>query len=219
VFDPEGHLYFSIGERGHQDHAQDLSRPNGKVHRIWPDGRIPEDNPFVGRADALPSIYTYGNRNPQGLSVHPETGKVWESEHGPMGGDELNVMAPGLNYGWPVITHGRNYDGNLVSEFSAKPGLAQPALFWRPSIAVCGIEFYAGDMFPKWRSKLLVGALRYEEVKLLTVVDDRVLHEETILKSAGRVRDVGVGPDGAVYAVLNNPGTVLRLTSLGEREY
>lgn len=219
VFDPEGRLYFSIGERGYQDHAQDLTRPNGKVHRIWPDGSIPADNPFAGRDDVLPTIYTYGNRNPQGLSVHPGTGRVWESEHGPMGGDEVNVISAGTNYGWPVITYGRNYNGVPVSDLTDKPGLAQPTLFWRPSIAVCGVEFYDGGMFQKWQDKLLVGALRFEEVRVLTVKDDRVLHQETILKNAGRVRDVGCGPDGAVYVVLNNPGTVLRLSSLGERAY
>jgi aldose sugar dehydrogenase len=219
VFDPEGYLYFAIGERGIQDHAQDPSRPNGKVHRIRPDGSVPADNPYADTPGALPTLYTLGNRNIQGMSVHPETGRVWSTEHGPMGGDELNLIAPGVNYGWPVITYGRNYNGTVITEKTAAPGMAQPNLVWRPSIAVCGLAFHQGELFPKWNNKLLVGALRYEEVSLLTIVDDRVIHQETIIKNQGRVRDVKVGPDGAVYVVLNDPGTILRLTPLGERSY
>lgn len=212
VFDPEGYLYFSVGERGIGRHAQDLSRPTGKVHRIHRDGSIPKGNPFVGVEAALPTIFTYGNRNPQGLAVHPQTGRIWESEHGPMGGDELNRLSPGRNYGWPEVTFGRNYDGNIISELSDRAGIDAPALYWKPSIAVCGIDFVRGDRFPKWRNQLLVGALKYEEVRLLDIRGDRVIHQEIILKNAGRVRDVACGPDGAVYVVLNGPGTVLRLT-------
>lgn len=212
VFDPNGYLYFSIGERGVGNHAQDLSRPNGKVHRIHRDGSIPADNPFVGRNDALSTIFTYGNRNPQGLAVHPVTGKVWETEHGPMGGDELNLIAPGKNYGWPVVTYGRNYDGAIISDSPNKAGIESPSLYWKPSIAVCGIDFVRGSLFPRWRNYLLVGALKYEEVRLLDIKGNRVLHQEIILKNAGRVRDVACGPDGALYVVLNGPGMVLRLT-------
>lgn len=219
VFDAEGHLYFAIGERGMQDHAQDLSRPNGKVHRIWPDGSIPDDNPFVNTPGAIPSIFSYGNRNPQGLSIHPETGLLWESEHGPMGGDELNVIRAGRNYGWPLITYGRNYNGELVSDKTHQDGLEQPALFWRPSIAVCGIEFYTGDQFKAWQNVLLVTALRNEEVSLARVEGDRVMHTETILRAIGRVRDAGVDPEGAVYVVTNSPDAVLKLTVIRERSY
>lgn len=211
VFDPEGYMYFAIGDRGRQDQAQDLSLPNGKIHRIFPDGRIPKDNPFYNQQDALPTIYTYGNRNPQGLAVHPVTGDVWETEHGPMGGDELNLLKAGVNYGWPVITYGRNYNGTIITDIVRKEGMAQPNLYWKPSIAVCGLDFYKGDLFPKWNNKLLVGALKYEEVQLLDIVDERVMHTETILKNAGRVRDVATGPDGAIYVVLNNPDKVIRL--------
>lgn len=214
VFDPGGYLYFSIGDRGRKEQAQDLSRPNGKIHRVLTDGRVPEDNPFSHREDALASIYSYGHRNPQGLAVHPVTGQVWITEHGPMGGDELNLITPGRNYGWPVISYGRNYNGTILTLFTHRAGMAQPVLYWRPSIAVCGLSFYRGDLFPKWRNHLLAGALKYEEVRLLSIEDDRVLHQEIILKNAGRVRDVASGPDGAVYVVLNGPNVVLRLTPI-----
>ena len=147
------------------------------------------------------------------MAVHPVTGKVWETEHGPMGGDELNLIQKGVNYGWPVITYGRNYNGTIIT----KEGMEQPILYWKPSIAVCGLDFYNGDLFPKWKNKLLVGALKYEEVQLLDIYDDRVIHQQTIIKNMGRVRDVSTGPDGAIYVVLNNPGNVLRLTPMEEK--
>ena len=217
VFDPQGYLYFGIGDRGADGHAQDLSRPNGKIHRIHRDGRIPEDNPFVPFEPALDSIYSYGVRNPQGLAVHPRTGRVWETEHGPMGGDELNLIDRGANYGWPEVTYGLNYNGTVISKFRKKPGMEVPNLYWRPSPALCGLDFYHGKLFPEWNNHLLVGALKYEQVELLDIEDDRVLHQETILKNAGRVRDVACGPDGAIYVVLNRPGRVLRLTPSGEK--
>ena len=212
VFDPEGYLYFSIGERGIATHAQDIGRPNGKIHRIHKDGSIPSDNPFVGKDDALPTIFTYGNRNPQGLAIHPDTGRVWETEHGPMGGDELNIIQGGANYGWPSITYGRNYDGGVVSSDRQRHGMASPTLYWKPSIAVCGIDFVNSPLFPHWKNHLLVGALKYEEVRLLDIENDRVMHQEIILKNAGRVRDVCSAPDGAIYVVTNGPDAVLKLT-------
>lgn len=215
VFDRKGYLYFSIGDRGAQDQAQDPMKPNGKIHRIYPDGSIPDDNPFADKG--LPSLYTLGNRNPQGLSVHPLTDEVWAAEHGPLGGDELNLIRSGINYGWPVITYGSNYDGAPVSMFTRKEGYAQPALYWKPSTAVCGIEFYQGEAFPKWKNKLLVGALKYEEVRLLDIEADRVMHQEVIFKNYGRVRDIGLDPEGNIYLVVNKPDRIIRLTSLGER--
>ncbi|MEZ5105626.1 MAG: PQQ-dependent sugar dehydrogenase [Draconibacterium sp.] len=212
VFDPEGYLYFAIGERGTGEHAQDITRPNGKTHRINKDGSVPTDNPFYNVKDADKTIFSYGNRNIQGMAVHPLTGELWATEHGPMGGDELNLIKSGKNYGWPEISYGINYNGAIITEFTHKEGMEQPALYWRPSIAVCGLDFYRGDLFPKWKNKLLVGALKYEEVRLLDIEDDRVMHDEVILKGAGRVRDVSTGPDGAIYVVLNDPGTVLKLT-------
>ncbi len=211
VFDKKGYLYFAIGDRGFQDNAQDFRLPNGKVHRINKDGSVPESNPFYNKPGAVKSLYSLGNRNIQGMAVHPETDELWTTEHGPMGGDELNLIEPGKNYGWPVITYGLNYNGSIVSEFTRRPGYEQPNLYWKPSTAVCGLDFYRGGLFPKWKNKLLVGALKYEQVSLLDIEGTRVMHEEVILKNQGRVRDVTTGPDGAIYVVLNDPGTVLKL--------
>jgi glucose/arabinose dehydrogenase len=211
VFDPEGFLYFAIGDRGEGSQAQDLTRPNGKVHRIQKDGSIPDDNPYLTIEGAMPSLYSLGNRNIQGMAVHPQSGQLWATEHGPMGGDELNLILPGKNYGWQTITYGLNYNGSIISEFTHKEGMEQPNLYWTPSIAVCGLDFCKGDLFKKWNNKLLVGALKYEEVRLLSLEKDRIMHQEVILKGQGRVRDVCCGPDGAIYVVLNKPGTILRL--------
>ena len=214
TFDPQGYLYFTVGDRSVSEQAQDLLRPNGKVHRLHSDGSIPDSNPFQGNPEALPSIYSYGHRNPQGLTVHPETGQIWEAEHGPLGGDELNLIKPGFNFGWPLITYGINYNGQLISEFTRLEGMEQPALYWKPSIAVCGISFYTGSLFPKWNNQLLVGALRFEEVKLLDVENDRVIFQQTLLKNAGRVRIARSGPDGSIYVVLNRPDQILRLSTI-----
>lgn len=212
VFDPWGYLYFAIGDRGAGYQAQDFTLPNGKVHRIHKDGSIPENNPFLDEETAMKSLYSLGNRNIQGMAVHPETGQLWTTEHGPMGGDELNLIRAGRNYGWETITYGKNYNGTIITELTHKAGMEQPNFYWNPSIAVCGLDFYRGDLFKKWKNKLLVGALKYEEVRLLQIEEDRVVHEEVIVKNQGRVRDVSTGPDGAIYVVLNKPGTVLRLT-------
>jgi glucose/arabinose dehydrogenase len=210
VFDGKGHLFFSIGERGHQDDAQDLARPNGKVHRIREDGRVPEDNPFAKRAGAIPTIWSYGHRNPQGLARHPVTGELYDAEHGPRGGDELNLVLPGRNYGWPVVTYGMNYDGSPITALTAKEGLEQPLVHWTPSIAVCAIDFYAGDRFPRWRNDLLVSSLAAEELRRLRIEDGQVTKQEVLFKDVGRVRDVVSGPDGLAYVALE-PGRVARL--------
>lgn len=211
VFDDDGYLYFSIGDRGRGNHAQDITRPNGKIHRINKDGSIPKDNPFVGADGAMESIYAIGSRNAQGLAIEPLTGKLWETEHAQKGGDEVNIIQPGLNYGWDKITYGRNYDGSVSTEFVKLPGMEVPVLFWRPSIAACGLDFYQGELFPKWQNHLIAGALKFEEVRLLDIENDRVIHQEIIMKDAGRVRDVCSGPDGAIYVVINKPGNILRL--------
>jgi aldose sugar dehydrogenase len=212
VFDPWGYLYFAVGDRGRGFQAQDFTLPNGKVHRIHKDGRIPENNPYLYDETAMKSLYSLGNRNIQGMAIHPETGELWTTEHGPMGGDELNLIEAGKNYGWETVTYGKNYNGTVITELTHKPGMEQPNFYWNPSLAVCGLDFYTGDLFEKWKNRLLVGALKYEEVRLLQIEEDRVVHEQVIFKGAGRVRDVSTGPDGAIYVVLNNPGKVVRLT-------
>jgi len=211
AFDDAGYLYFSHGERGRQQEAQDLARPNGKIHRIHDDGRIPADNPFVHTPGAFPSIWTYGNRNPQGLDFDPRTGLLWETEHGPRGGDELNLIRPGRNYGWPVITYGMNYDGSPITADTAREGMEQPVTYWVPSIAVCGIDFYEGSLFPKWTGNLFVSALAQQELRRLVIQDDKVLSQEVILKDIGRLRDVQCAPDGSIWVAVNDPGTVIRL--------
>lgn len=210
TFDAAGHLYFSIGDRGVMADAQDISKPHGKIHRINRDGSIPTDNPFVDTPNAYASIYSYGNRNPQGLIIHPDTDILWSTEHGPKGGDELNVIRSGINYGWPEISYGINYNGSILTEFTQKPGMAQPVSQWTPSIAVSGLEVYKGDLFPAWNGRLLAGALAYEEVRLVTVNGDKYVTESTILQQEGRVRDVTVGPDGAIYVATSDQ--ILRLS-------
>ncbi len=211
VFDGRGHLFFTIGERGQRDDAQDLSRPNGKVHRVLDDGRVPEDNPFARRKGAMPTIWSYGHRNPQGLARHPVTGELYDAEHGPRGGDELNLVLPGRNYGWPVITYGMNYDGSPITSLTAKEGMEQPVVHWTPSIAVCAIDFYVGDRFPGWRNDLLVSSLAAQELRRLVLSGGRVTKQEVLFKGIGRVRDVVVGPDGLVYVAFNDPDRVARL--------
>ena len=211
AFDKKQFLYLSIGDRSLSERAQDLSLPNGKIHRLHKDGSIPKSNPFYGAKDKLWSIYSLGHRNPQGLTIHPKTDKVWVAEHGPLGGDEVNQANAGLNYGWPKISYGINYNGELISEFESMDGLEQPIWYWKPSIAVSGINFYTGDQFPKWKNQLLVSALRFEEVQLLNVKDNKVIFQQTLLKNYGRVRQVSAGPDGAIYVVFDKPGRIVRL--------
>jgi glucose/arabinose dehydrogenase len=212
VFDKAGHLYFAMGDRGAQKMAQDITLPNGKVHRINRDGSIPSDNPFVGKSDAYESIFSYGNRNPQGMAIDPMTDKLWATEHGPLGGDELNLIESGNNYGWPVITYGKNYSGTPITDITEKQGMEQPVVNWTPSPAMCGLDFVTGDLLPKWNNNLLAGALKFQEVKRLVLEGDKVVTEEVIVKDMGRVRDVVVGPDGAIYVVLNGPDRVVRLS-------
>jgi len=211
AFDGEGHLFFTIGERFQKNDAQDLSRPNGKVHRIWDDGRVPEDNPFVKTQGALPTIWSYGHRNPQGLARHPLTGELWEAEHGPRGGDELNRIEPGRNYGWPVITYGMDYDGTPITDLTAKEGMEQPIVYWTPSLAVCAIDFYVGDRFPLWKNDLLLSSLAAQELRRLRIEAGRVTKQEVLFKGIGRVRDVVAGPDGLVYVAFNVPDRIARL--------
>ncbi len=209
VFD-KGYLFFTIGERGVTDDAQDITRPNGKVHRIFDDGRVPDDNPFVGQPGALPTIWSYGHRNPQGLALDPTTGALYGAEHGPRGGDELNLVQKGRNYGWPVITYGMNYDGTPMTSLTAKEGMEQPVTYWVPSIAVSSIAFYTGTKFPRWNGQLFLGALAQEELRRLVLTDGTVTHQEVLFKGVGRVRDVVSGPDGLIYVSFDG-GRVARL--------
>jgi len=211
AFDNSDHLFFTHGERGRMNDAQDLTRPNGKVHRVFDDGRIPQDNPFVGTSNVFASIWSYGHRNPQGLDQHPVTGELWETEHGPRGGDELNVICRGRNYGWPIITYGMNYNGTPITALTAKEGLEQPVVHWTPSIAVCSARFYRGDKFPRWKNQLFVTALAAEELRRIVLDGHRVIEQEVIFKNIGRVRDVATGPDGLLYVALNKPDKVVRL--------
>jgi len=218
AFGPEGRLYFSIGDRAAWPvdtttvFAQHLDRPGGKVYRLNRDGSVPRDNPFVGRDEALPSIYSYGHRNPQGLDVHPETGTLWATEHGPRGGDELNRLQRGANYGWPTITYGINYAGEIITPKRRAEEMKQPVFFWRPSIATSGFSFYTGEQFPYWENQGLVSSLKNQSVRLLTIGEGRVMHQEIILRGAGRVREAVPGPDGAIYLVLNAPSRLVRLS-------
>jgi glucose/arabinose dehydrogenase len=213
TFGPDGMLYVTAGERGDPDRAQDLDDLAGSVIRIATDGTVPPDNPFVGRDGARAEIYSYGHRNPQGLAVHPETGALWSIEHGPRGGDELNLLSPGANYGWPVITYGESYAGFPIGEGTSKPGLEQPLRSWVPSISPSGLAFYTGDAFPAWRGDLVLGARSGRALVRLELDGDRVVHEERLLEDLGaRIRDVRSGPDGFLYLLTDHPdGKLLRL--------
>jgi glucose/arabinose dehydrogenase len=217
VFDRDGFLYITVGERGEMERAQKLSDHSGSVVRLTEDGKVPRDNPFVGRDDALPEIYSYGHRNPQGMALHPDTGAVWTHEHGARGGDEINIIRKGRNYGWPVITHGIDYDGSKVGIGKEAPGMEQPLYFWVPSIAPSGMAFYRGDRFPRWRNSLFVGALAGEMLVRLELSGTRVVKEERMLEEKlGRIRDVRAGPDGYLYLTTDeDDGQLLRLDPAG----
>ena len=210
AFDREGYLYFTIGERGQRDHAQDLGLPNGKVHRIHDDGRIPKDNPFVNNPKALPTIWSYGHRNPQGLAMNPATGQMFAVEHGPRGGDEFNLITKGKNYGWPVITYGMEYNGSAITDITHREGMEQPLTYWVPSIAPCGLNFYSGRSFPKWQNHAFVASLAGQQLVRLEIKDSKVVAQETIFRDLGRIRHVVNGPDGALYVML--PARIARLT-------
>ncbi len=211
LFDKSGYLYFTIGDMGKAIASQDLSRATGKVYRIFPDGSIPKDNPFVNTPGALPAIFTLGNRNVQGITQHPVTSAIWATEHGPRGGDELNILKKGANYGWPVITYGIDYSGSSVSDKTEQKGMEQPIVQWTPSIAVCPAEFMTSPLFAKWKNNLMIGSLAFEELRRLVIVNDKVIKQEIIMKGFGRVRDLKISPDGALYVLLNKPNMILRI--------
>jgi len=211
VFDRAGFVYLTLGDRGERDRAQRPDDHAGSVIRLHDDGRVPQDNPFVGKPGWKPEKYTLGNRNMQGAALHPQTGQLWTHEHGPQGGDEVNVIRAGTNYGWPVITYGVNYGiGTRIGEGKEKPGMAQPLHYWVPSIAPSGMAFYTGDKFPSWKGNLFVGALRDRMLVRLVLNGEKVVKEERLLQGAlGRVRDVRVGPDGFLYLLTDDSNGIL----------
>ena len=212
VFGRDGYLYFSVGERGNEkQNPQSLTNDLGKIHRIKDDGSIPADNPFVSNSNAKPSIFCYGNRNPQGLAVNPATGAIWENEHGPMGGDEINLIEKGKNYGWPVITYGVNYNGTAITDKTSMAGMEQPLHFWVPSIAPSGLAFVQGNRYKGWEGDILSGSLKFNWLSRCHADGNIITSEESMLKEVGRLRDVKTGPDGYIYITVENPGYVLRL--------
>ena len=216
VFARDGALFVTQGDRfGSRDGAQDLSVGIGKIMRINPDGSVPRDNPFVGRAGARPAIWSYGHRNVQSAALHPRTGQLWTVEHGARGGDELNRPEAGKNYGWPVITYGVDYSGAKIGEGTAKPGMEQPVYYWDPVIAPSGMTFYTGDAFPDWKGSLFIGSLQPGVLVRLTLKDGRVAREERYLGDLReRIRDVRQGPDGLLYLLTDSgDGRILRVRS------
>ncbi|SDQ60553.1 PQQ-dependent sugar dehydrogenase [Flagellimonas zhangzhouensis] len=211
-FDNDGFLYFSIGERGNRDvNPQDITRDGGKIYRLHDDGNIPKDNPFMNEKGAKTAIYSYGHRNPQGLTLHPETGVLWEHEHGPRGGDEINIIQKGKNYGWPIVTYGVNYSGTKITNDTSKPGMEQPFYQWTPSIAPSGMTFVTSDKYPKWKGSLLVGSLAFQYLERLEIKDNKVVYREKLLDGLGRVRNVRKAPDGYIYVAIEGKG-IYKLT-------
>lgn len=219
AFDRDGLLYIALGDNNRRPTAQDLDKHQGTIVRIHPDGRVPDDNPFVGRPDALPEIWTYGHRNPQGMAFNPWTDELWVHEHGPRGGDEINIIRSGLNYGWPLATHGINYSGFAIPEAqgTAVDGTEPPLLWWKKSPAVSGMAFYDHDRFPEWKNSLFAGALATRRLLRLTLDGDAVVAEEHVLHERGdRIRDVRQGHDGYIYILTDTArGSLLRLEPAG----
>ena len=212
VFGRDGLLYFSVGERGNEkENPQSLENDLGKIHRIKDDGSIPADNPFVNKPGAKPSIFTYGNRNPQGLTVNPFTGAIWSNEHGPRGGDEINIIGAGKNYGWPAISYGINYNGKIITDKTVMEGMEQPLLYWIPSIGPCGMAFVEGNRYKGWKGDLLSGSLRFKYLNRTKIKDGKIAGEELLLKNIGRLRDVRMGPDGYLYVSVEKPGFIFKL--------
>ena len=211
IFDREGYLYITLGDRGEKKRAQLSDDHAGSVIRLHDDGRVPADNPFVGRQGWQSEKFTLGHRNMQGAAIHPETGEVWTHEHGPQGGDEVNIIRPGINYGWPMITYGVNYvTGTQIGEGTHKAGMAQPLYYWIPSIAPSGMTFYTGDKFPRWQGNLFVGALKDKMLVRLSLNGEKVVSEERLFKNLlGRIRDVSQGPDGYIYLLTDEADGML----------
>ena len=207
AFDNQGYLYFSIGDRGQRDiNPQDVTRDAGKIYRLHDDGRIPDDNPFVNDGKAKKAIYSYGHRNPQGMAKHPKTGDIWIHEHGPRGGDEINLISKGKNYGWPNISYGINYSGTRFTDLTKKEGMEQPLWYWDPSIAPSGMVFVTSDKYPDWQGNILVGSLKFGQVVMLTVEANKIIKGDVIKDGLTRVRNIKQGPDGYIYVALDGQG-------------
>jgi aldose sugar dehydrogenase len=211
VFDGKGHLFISVGERGNERENPQSTDNNqlGKIHRINDDGTIPDDNPIKDKSGKITSLYTYGNRNPQGMALHPETGELWENEHGPRGGDEINIMQPGKNYGWPLTSYGINYNGTTITDKTSAPGITDPQHYWIPSIGPSGMAFVTGDRYKPWKGALLSGSLRFQYLNLSYLDGAKIIKEEKLLKNIGRVRDVRMGPDGYIYVAVEEPAAAI----------
>ena len=209
TFDKENHVYFSIGDRGNRDqNPQDITRDCGKIYRLNDDGSIPKDNPFISQKNAIKAIYSYGHRNPQGMEINPFTNEVWSHEHGPKGGDEINIIQKGKNYGWPVISYGVNYSGSKFTEITKKEGMEQPIHYWTPSIAPSGMAFINSDIYGNWKGNLLVGSLKFQYVSRCILKENKVFKEVKLLKNIGRVRSIEQGLDGYMYIGVENLGIV-----------
>ena len=208
-FDNEGYLFLSIGERGEREvNPQDITRDGGKIYRFHEDGSIPESNPFYDQPDAKKAIYSYGHRNPQGMELHPETGEIWVHEHGPRGGDEINIIKKGANYGWPVITYGINYDGTVITDERARPNMQQPIHYWKPSIAPSGMTFVRSEKYPHLNGNILAGSLKFAYLEHVMMEGEAVKKREKIIMNQGRLRSVEQGPDGFIYAGIEDIGLV-----------
>lgn len=209
AFDKEGYIYFSVGDRGNRDqNPQDLTRDGGKVYRLHDDGRIPQDNPFVKLSGAKTAVYSYGHRNPQGMEINPFTGEIWSHEHGPRGGDEINIVKKGKNYGWPKASFGINYSGSKFTDKTSIEGMEDPLYQWTPSIAPSGMAFVTGDKYPEMKGNLLVGSLKFQYVSSCTLKNGKVVKEEKLLERLGRVRSIEQGRGGYIYVGIENLGIV-----------
>ncbi|HEY1024228.1 MAG TPA: PQQ-dependent sugar dehydrogenase [Sphingobacteriaceae bacterium] len=211
VFDRKGYLYFSSGERGTKPNAQNLGNDMGKIHRLHDDGRIPKDNPFISKSGAKGSIWSYGHRNPQGMVYDAATDRIWAHEHGPKGGDELNLIEKGKNYGWPVVTYGIDYNGDIISKLKEKEGIQKPVHYWVPSIGPCGMALVTSDRYSGWKGNLLIGALALTHVSRVKLTNGKFAGEEKLLQNIGRVRAVAQSPDGYIYVLTEGPGMLLKL--------